>query len=235
MTDIQFTRYASREAFWERVAPLTGRVLDIGAKRRSGATSYVDRTGPDADYLAIDLRQDDTLDVVADGRLLPFCDNSVDTIILSEVLEHVPLHGVVDMLAEARRVLRTSGRLIVTTPVMHPLHGPHDYLRLTPEGVTTALADAGFEVDLCGFSGGYAPTLGLWLRYGGRIVGEATPLPGRTAGRLLDATVRLTGRPIDAAVRLLRGQNLVSNRSPLRSMSTATPGEPVSRSHNPTM
>jgi SAM-dependent methyltransferase len=49
----------------------------------------------------------------ADGAI-PLEDGSVDLVWCSEVLEHVP--DTAGLLSEARRVLRTGGRLLVTTP-----------------------------------------------------------------------------------------------------------------------
>ena len=49
----------------------------------------------------------------ADGAI-PLEDASVDLVWCSEVLEHVP--DTAGLLSEARRVLRTGGRLLVTTP-----------------------------------------------------------------------------------------------------------------------
>jgi SAM-dependent methyltransferase len=49
----------------------------------------------------------------ADGAI-PLEDSSVDLVWCSEVLEHVP--DTAGLLSEARRVLRTGGRLLATTP-----------------------------------------------------------------------------------------------------------------------
>lgn len=52
--------------------------------------------------------------VQADGRRLPFCQKSVDVIILTAVLKHV--RGLNAFLKECHRVLRQGGRLVVTDP-----------------------------------------------------------------------------------------------------------------------
>jgi SAM-dependent methyltransferase len=51
--------------------------------------------------------------LAADGAI-PLEDASVDLVWCSEVLEHVP--DTAGLLSEVRRVLRTGGRLVVTTP-----------------------------------------------------------------------------------------------------------------------
>jgi ubiquinone/menaquinone biosynthesis C-methylase UbiE len=52
--------------------------------------------------------------VVADASRLPFRSNSVSAVVASEVLEHVNAPQFV--LAEAYRLLKTGGRLIISTP-----------------------------------------------------------------------------------------------------------------------
>jgi SAM-dependent methyltransferase len=54
------------------------------------------------------------LHVLAPDGAIPLEDASVDLVWCSEVLEHVP--DTARLLSEARRVLRTGGRLLVTTP-----------------------------------------------------------------------------------------------------------------------
>jgi ubiquinone/menaquinone biosynthesis C-methylase UbiE len=54
------------------------------------------------------------LHLLAPGGEIPLEDGSVDLVWCSEVLEHVP--DTAALLSEARRVLRTGGGLLVTTP-----------------------------------------------------------------------------------------------------------------------
>ena len=52
--------------------------------------------------------------IIADGRHLPFPDESFDSVILGEVLEHVEEPK--ELLKEAKRVLRPNGLIIGTCP-----------------------------------------------------------------------------------------------------------------------
>lgn len=53
-------------------------------------------------------------------RRLPFADHSFDVVLLIEVLEHLPSH--LHVLAEAARVLRPGGHLLITTPNIARIH-----------------------------------------------------------------------------------------------------------------
>jgi len=75
----------------------------VGVELAEGALERARRNVPGADLRA-----------VADDGAIPLEDQSVDLVWCSEVLEHVP--DTAGLLSEIRRVLRTGGRLLATTP-----------------------------------------------------------------------------------------------------------------------
>ncbi len=75
----------------------------VGVELAEGALERARRNVPGADLRAL----------APDGAI-PLEDASVDLVWCSEVLEHVP--DTAALLSEARRVLKTGGRLLVTTP-----------------------------------------------------------------------------------------------------------------------
>jgi SAM-dependent methyltransferase len=61
---------------------------------------------------------------------MPFPDETFDTIISSDVLEH--LWNPVDIMQDLARVLKPGGKLILNTPFNYWIHeAPHDYFRWT--------------------------------------------------------------------------------------------------------
>lgn len=119
-----------------------GRLLDVGAGQlalRELARPYV------RSYFSLDLaREHPELSVQASVFGLPFAEASFDTVILTQVLEHVPEPA--QALAEVARVLRPGGKLIVSVPHLAYLHAePHDYYRFTVFGLRHLLGRAGLK------------------------------------------------------------------------------------------
>ena len=95
--------------------------------------------------------------VHATARHLPLADASVETLLLTEVLEHLREPGPV--LEELSRVLKPGGVLIVSAPMIYNVHGaPHDFFRFTPDGLRYVLERAGFQIVKL-WPQGYAGTM----------------------------------------------------------------------------
>jgi len=59
---------------------------------------------------------------------IPFKDNVFDTVICTQVIEHVPRPWLV--VHEIYRVLKEGGHLLLSTPFLYPYHlEPRDYFR----------------------------------------------------------------------------------------------------------
>ena len=76
--------------------------------------------------------------------ILPLPAEAIDCAFLSAVLEHCPEPE--NILDEIHRVLKPDGKLILTVPHIHHIHGePHDYYRFTRYGVEHLLTKADFQ------------------------------------------------------------------------------------------
>ena len=130
-----------------------GVILDYGCGNQPYRSLF---EGRGERYITADIAQnaDASVDlIVAPGERLPLTDASVDTVLSTQVLEHVgdPLH----YLSEASRVLRNGGALILTCPASYMLHEePHDYFRFTRFGLDSLLARSGLEVVRIDTAGG---------------------------------------------------------------------------------
>jgi SAM-dependent methyltransferase len=120
-----------------------GGLLDVGCGRKpykdtyfSGATSYVG-----VDYLTDRSRPD----IVASALDLPLDDESFDTVVSTELLEHVP--DPLRALREMHRVLKPGGYLILSTPMYWPRHEmPYDFFRYPYDGMLYLIKESGFEL-----------------------------------------------------------------------------------------
>ena len=127
-----------------------GDVLDVGCGESGIRHSLDVRTnylGVDYPTTAIHLYGSKP-QVFADAGALPFADSSFDTVMLLDVLEHVAEPE--KALAEACRVTRSDGQLLLTIPFAYPLHDqPFDYQRFTRHGHAYRLLAAGYSAHEC--------------------------------------------------------------------------------------
>ena len=78
------------------------------------------------------------IDIVSNADQIPMADNSVDVILSIEVFEHV--EDLTACISECNRLLKPGGILYVTMPFLFHIHGdPHDYRRLTVQGISQEL------------------------------------------------------------------------------------------------
>lgn len=124
-----------------------GTVLDIGA----GARRVESLIPPDCSYISLDYMEtavdwyETRPHVFGDGQFLPFKDDTIDTVLLLDVLEHLPKPD--KALAEARRVLRPGGSLHISVPFLYPLHdSPYDFQRWTSHGMKQLAVRHGFAI-----------------------------------------------------------------------------------------
>jgi SAM-dependent methyltransferase len=103
-------------------------------------------------------------DVRGDAQALPFCAGAFDTVLCSQVLEHLPEPG--RAVGEMARALREGGYLIVTAPHIWGVHEePHDYYRFTRYGLAHLMEQAGLEVVEVRAMAGYWVTAGARFCY----------------------------------------------------------------------
>jgi len=116
-------------------------------------------------YVGADVSQASgvTLDIrLVPGGPVPLPDRSVDTILSTQVLEHV--FDFTSYLAECHRLLRRGGKLIITVPQQWRLHEvPFDYWRFTRYGLSEVLSRGGFLVETMTPCGGVFALIGQIL------------------------------------------------------------------------
>lgn len=146
-----------------------GAVLDVGCGEKPYRTMLLSAPSRATSYVGVDLPGNpySKPDLEWDGVTLSLPDASVDSCLLTEVLEHCPDGGLV--LREIWRVLKPGGFLFVTVPFIWPIHTvPHDEYRYTPFALRRLIESSGFPNAKLAATGGrhavLALTLGLWVR-----------------------------------------------------------------------
>jgi SAM-dependent methyltransferase len=85
-------------------------------------------------------------DVFGDGQRLPFASGSFDSLVLLDVLEHMPTPSAA--MTESHRVLKPGGVLVVQVPFLYPLHDePDDFQRWTEHGLRALFAAHHFNIS----------------------------------------------------------------------------------------
>jgi SAM-dependent methyltransferase len=119
-----------------------GRLLDIGCGNKPYEKFFRNRV---SEHVGCDVVQssDNRVDFICLATELPFEKASFDTILITQVIEHVADHQL--MLSEAFRVLKSDGVLILSGPMYWPLHEePYDFFRFTKHGFRFLLEKSGF-------------------------------------------------------------------------------------------
>lgn len=123
-------------------ASLEGKILDYGC----GNSPY-ESLFPNCEYYGIDISLKHESDHFRkfDGKTIPFENNYFDSVICTEVIEHVS--DEVFLLQEIYRVMKPNGVLLMTVPFFWEEHGhPDDYRRFTADGIKSLLEKQGLNV-----------------------------------------------------------------------------------------
>jgi SAM-dependent methyltransferase len=128
-----------------------GRLLDLGCGKVPLYASYAPFT---SEITCVDWAPGEHIDQCCDlSQALPFESGSFDTIVLSDVLEHVPEPDL--LWREMTRVLAPQGQVIMNVPFYYSVHAhPHDYYRYTNFALERFVKTNGLElVHLAAFGG----------------------------------------------------------------------------------
>lgn len=141
-----FVRTGLRKGIKENAHYLKGMLLDFGC----GSKPYKTMLQVDK-YIGIDFEnaghdhEEEEIDVYYDGKKIPFPDQHFDSVLSTEVFEH--LFNLEELLGELNRVLKPGGTILFTCPFVWNEHEvPHDYARYTHFSLKHLLNKTGFEV-----------------------------------------------------------------------------------------
>ncbi len=120
--------------------PPGSRVLDIGA----GAAPYRELFSHCCYQTSDLLPGNNTVDYICPIDNFPLPNQSLDAILCTEVLEHVP--DPLAALKEMRRLLVPGGYLCLTVPFLLGIHEKRDYYRFTKDCLENILDQTGYRI-----------------------------------------------------------------------------------------
>ncbi len=143
--------YFTRSVLYKKInqfAPeLRGRVMDFGCGSKPYQSLFTNAT----EYIGVDYageghsHTNESIDILYDGKTIPFPDEYFDAIFSSEVIEHV--FNVEEILKELARVIKREGKLLITCPFVWPEHEvPADFARYTQFALKSMLERNGFTL-----------------------------------------------------------------------------------------
>lgn len=129
-----------------QIPKLTGKIMDFGC----GIKPYEPLFSAD-EYIGVDfIGEGETyaktkVDVIYDGKTIPFPEGTFDCIFSTEVAEHI--FNLEAIVKELQRVLKKNGKILLTCPFTMPEHeAPNDFARYTSFAIQDILERNGFEI-----------------------------------------------------------------------------------------
>lgn len=140
---------------------IKGDILDVGAGKYDRYSDLFAKTK----YIKTDNKPDFGTDIVADAQNLPLNDESFDSVVSTQTLEHLSDPG--KAVKEFYRVLKKGGYCLATVPFFNDIHEePHDYWRFTNFALEKTFKEAGFKVVEIERTSGFFTTIAqLIIRY----------------------------------------------------------------------
>ena len=124
---------------------INGKLLDFGCGNKPyeslfNVTEYVGLDIVESGY-----PDEKSAEVFYDGKKIPFNDNTFDSVLASEVFEHI--FNPDEALLELNRVLKKGGNILITVPFVWFEHEiPYDFARYTSFGIEHLLRKNGFQI-----------------------------------------------------------------------------------------
>lgn len=122
-----------------------GKVLDVGCGEKPYQGLFFSSFYIGVEIAGARPERKEAADLLYDGARLPFGDSTFDSVVCSEVLEHVA--DPEGFMLEIGRVLRPGGRVLLTVPFLWPEHEqPRDFGRYSSFGIRNLSLQCGFVV-----------------------------------------------------------------------------------------
>lgn len=161
-----FNRRGLKKAISAYAPSLHGKMMDFGC----GTKPYKALFNVE-EYTGVDYHNEghphdnEQIDVFYDGKTIPLPDQYFDSVLSSEVFEHI--FNLDEILKEINRVMKKDGMLLITCPFVWNEHEvPNDYARYSRFALNDILAKNNFEIVGFSKSGNFIQAIiQLWNLY----------------------------------------------------------------------
>lgn len=128
-----------------RISLMKGKVLDIGGTKRTRRGRFRPPLDAVESWEYVNSDSNTEPDYCCDATKIPLEDETVDTVVMTEVLEYIEHPA--QVLCEVARLLSDDGACIISVPLLHPVHGDRhaDRWRFTSQKLKELAHEAGFE------------------------------------------------------------------------------------------
>ena len=141
-----FVRYELYSHISSLSKELNGKTLDIGC----GVKPYRELFTAVKEYVGMEFDSEENrkvsgVDIFYNGKHFPFKDREFDSVIFTQVLEHI--FNPDEFLSEVNRVLKIGGRVLITVPFLWDEHAqPYDYARYSSFGLKHLLESHNLKI-----------------------------------------------------------------------------------------
>lgn len=125
----------------------SGNLIDIGCGDKPYENLFANVKKYEGLEITTTVHTSTKADYFYDGNTIPFNNETYDSVILNEVLEHV--FNPIVLLGEINRVMTHDAKLLITVPFVWDEHEqPYDFARYSSFGLEYLLKNNGFEIEV---------------------------------------------------------------------------------------
>lgn len=137
-----------------------GKLIDVGCGQKPFQHLFKNVDS----YYGVDIADNSKADLICDVLELEIEDDSADTVLCTQVLEHVSEPNT--LICEMSRICKKGAIVLLTAPHISRIHGePYDFFRFTKFGLKHLFEKNGFEIIEIEEMGGFFLTIAFLTNY----------------------------------------------------------------------
>ena len=121
-------------------------MLDLGGKKTNRKGSFIPPKKNIISWKYVNLDKSTAPDIVSSVENIPIENSTIDVVIMTELIEYLQHPSLA--FKEVQRVLNNKGKVIISSPLLHPVHGDYwiDRYRFTEVKLEEYINNSGLKV-----------------------------------------------------------------------------------------